>query len=56
MKVIYTSGYSDELTGKDLKQDNMIFLAKPYLPSQLARLVRKCLDTPLKPAVAAVHG
>jgi PAS domain S-box-containing protein len=49
LKIIYTSGYSDELTGKDLTQDNMIFLAKPYLPSQLARLVRKCLDAPLKP-------
>jgi signal transduction histidine kinase/FixJ family two-component response regulator len=48
LKVIYTSGYSDELTGKDLKQDNLIFLAKPYLPSQLARLVRRCLDAPLK--------
>ncbi len=51
LKVIYTSGYSDELTGKDLTQDNMIFLAKPYLPSQLARLVRKCLDAPTKNGV-----
>jgi hypothetical protein len=24
----------------------MTFLAKPYLPFQLARLVRKCLDSP----------
>ena len=45
LKVIYTSGYSDELTGKDLRQDDKVFLAKPYLPSQLARLVRKCLDS-----------
>jgi PAS domain S-box-containing protein len=48
LRVIYMSGYSDELTGKDLRQDDMVFLPKPYLPSQLARLVRKCLDTPLK--------
>jgi hypothetical protein len=44
LKVIYTSGYSDELTGKDLRQHDKVFLPKPYLPSQLARLVRKCLD------------
>jgi two-component system, cell cycle sensor histidine kinase and response regulator CckA len=50
IRVIYTSGYSDELTGKDLRHDDMIFLPKPYLPSQLARLVRKCLDAPLKPS------
>ena len=48
LKVIYTSGYSEELTGKDLRQDDKVFLAKPYLPSQLARLVRKCLDAPPK--------
>jgi CheY-like chemotaxis protein len=48
LKVIYTSGYSDELTGKDLRQDDKVFLPKPYLPSQLARLVRKCLDAPVK--------
>jgi two-component system cell cycle sensor histidine kinase/response regulator CckA len=54
LRVIYTSGYSDELTGKDLSQDDKIFLPKPYLPSQLARLVRKCLDAPLKPG-APVH-
>ncbi|MFO1475348.1 MAG: response regulator [Verrucomicrobiota bacterium] len=50
LRVIYTSGYSDELTGKDLRRDDMIFLPKPYLPSQLARLVRKCLDAPAKEA------
>lgn len=49
LKVIYTSGYSDELTGKDLRQDDKVFLPKPYLPSQLARLVRKCLDGRVKP-------
>lgn len=58
LKVIFTSGYSEELTGKDLRQDAKIFLAKPYLPSQLARLVRKCLDAPLKtaePVVTRTH-
>lgn len=57
VRVICTSGYSDELTGKDLRQEDMVFLPKPYLPSQLARLVRKCLDAPLKPGtpVAAAN-
>ena len=56
IRVIYTSGYSDELTGKDLRHDDMTFLPKPYLPSQLARLVRKCLDTPLKPGAPVAVG
>ena len=56
LKVIYTSGYSDKLTGRDLRQDENVFLAKPYLPTQLARLVRKCLDnTPAKNVQAAAR-
>ena len=44
LKVIYTSGYSAELIGKDLGRDATIFLAKPYRPQQLALMVRQCLD------------
>jgi two-component system cell cycle sensor histidine kinase/response regulator CckA len=44
LKIIYTSGYSAELIGKDLGRDGTIFLAKPYRPQQLALLVRQCLD------------
>jgi PAS domain S-box-containing protein len=55
IRVIFTSGYSDELSGKNLRRDDMNFLAKPYLPSQLARLVRKCLDAPPK-AAEPVHN
>jgi PAS domain S-box-containing protein len=44
LKVIYTSGYTSELTGEDSKAKNTVFLAKPYLPLQLAHAVRKCLD------------
>ena len=44
LKVIYTSGYSSEMTGKDSGAGNTTFLAKPYLPLQLAQAVRKCLD------------
>jgi CheY-like chemotaxis protein len=44
LKVIYTSGYSSELMGNDSEANNTTFLAKPYLPLQLAQTVRKCLD------------
>ena len=44
LKIIYTSGYSPELLGKDLAVDRTMFLPKPYRPPQLALLVRQCLD------------
>jgi two-component system, cell cycle sensor histidine kinase and response regulator CckA len=44
LKIIYTSGYSAELIGKDLGRDQAAFLAKPYRPPQLALLVRQWLD------------
>ncbi len=44
LKIIYTSGYSAELVGKDLGRDGTTFLAKPYRPNQLALVVRQCLD------------
>jgi CheY-like chemotaxis protein len=50
LKVIFTSGYSAEVMGKDISQSDIAFLSKPYLPSQLAQLVRQCLDaTPKRP-------
>ncbi|HXT12032.1 MAG TPA: response regulator [Candidatus Angelobacter sp.] len=53
LKVVYTSGYSAELIGKDLGRDEAAFLAKPYHPPQLALLVRQCLDA--KPQGTATH-
>ena len=44
LKVIYSSGYSPESSGRDLGQNDTVFLAKPYMPPQLARTVRQCLD------------
>jgi CheY-like chemotaxis protein len=44
LKVIFTSGYSAEVIGKDLSHSDMAFLPKPYLPPQLAQMVRQCLD------------
>jgi len=44
LKVIYSSGYSSEVVGKDLAEGDTAFLPKPYLPPQLAQMVRKRLD------------
>jgi CheY-like chemotaxis protein len=45
LKVIYASGYSVEVAGKDLLlEDGINFLAKPFQSSKLAQTVRHCLD------------
>ncbi len=45
LKVIYTSGYSPGMAGKDLALlEGFNFLPKPYPPSRLAEVVRECLD------------
>jgi signal transduction histidine kinase len=49
LKVIYASGYSSALTGKEFSQGENIFLAKPYQPVQVARLIRNTLDGAAKP-------
>ena len=49
LRVIYTSGYSTEIGGKSLSENDPMFLAKPYRPPQLAQRVRKCLDNPPLP-------
>jgi CheY-like chemotaxis protein len=46
LKVLYSSGYSTELVGRDaLLQDGKNFLPKPYNPDKLAHTVRSCLNT-----------
>jgi CheY-like chemotaxis protein len=45
LKVIYSSGYSPDSNGRDLGHNDTVFLAKPYLPPQLARTVRQSLDS-----------
>jgi PAS domain S-box-containing protein len=45
LKVIFTSGYSADIVGKDFKlQPELNFLQKPYQPQVLALTVRRCLD------------
>jgi CheY-like chemotaxis protein len=45
LKVIYTSGYSADIAGKDLPlEEGLNFLAKPFETHKLAQTVRNCLD------------
>ncbi|MDD5141058.1 MAG: PAS domain S-box protein [Verrucomicrobiales bacterium] len=45
LKVIFTSGYSADIVGKNFKLDaSLNFLQKPYHPNTLAQTVRRCLD------------
>jgi PAS domain S-box-containing protein len=48
LKVVFTSGYSPETLGKDFNTNETFFLSKPYLPPQLIRTIRDCLDSPAK--------
>jgi two-component system cell cycle sensor histidine kinase/response regulator CckA len=49
LKVIYTSGYSPRMAGKDASLlEGRNFLPKPYSIGKLAQFVRECLDAPLK--------
>jgi PAS domain S-box-containing protein len=49
LKVIYTSGYSPGMAGKDASLlEGRNFLPKPYSIGKLAQFVRKCLDTTAK--------
>jgi PAS domain S-box-containing protein len=45
LKVIFTSGYSAEVVGKDfVMRRGLNYLQKPYHPQRLASVVRDCLD------------
>jgi two-component system cell cycle sensor histidine kinase/response regulator CckA len=45
MKIIYMSGYSVEIAGKDFPlQEGVNFLTKPFQVTKLAETVRTCLD------------
>ena len=56
LKVIYASGYSSVLAGKDFSKGDNIFMAKPYQPDQVARLIRNTLDAPSKGQPQPVPG
>jgi len=44
LKVIFTSGFNASSVGKDATNGDTTFLPKPYLPEEVARLVRNTLD------------
>jgi CheY-like chemotaxis protein len=45
LKVIFTSGYSADVVGKDfVLNQGLNYLQKPYHPGRLARAIRECLD------------
>ena len=47
LKVVYTSGYSPDLTGAGLRlREGVNFLPKPFRTTDLGRTVRACLDAP----------
>jgi CheY-like chemotaxis protein len=48
LRVVFTSGYCTEVveSGVDMKE-GVNFLQKPYLPEQLAKIVRASLDAPV---------
>ena len=50
LKVVYTSGYSPEVIGKEFERSDTAFLAKPYAAPRLAQVVRQALDA--KPRAA----
>jgi CheY-like chemotaxis protein len=46
LKVIFTSGYSADIVGREFKlEPDLNFLQKPYHPQTLALTVRRCLDS-----------
>jgi PAS domain S-box-containing protein len=50
LKVIFTSGYSPGMAGKDASRlEGRNFLPKPYSIGKLAQFVRECLDAPVEP-------
>jgi FixJ family two-component response regulator len=45
LKVVYMSGYSTEIVGKDLSLvEGVNFLAKPFQARNLAQIIRDSLD------------
>lgn len=44
LKVIFTSGFNASAVGKETANGDTTFLPKPYLPDDVARLVRNTLD------------
>jgi DNA-binding NtrC family response regulator len=49
LRVIYTSGYSPGMAGRDTEfLSHRTFIPKPYTIGQLSKVIRECLDAPAK--------
>ena len=49
LKVIFTSGYTPDMAGKNISLvEGINFMPKPYPIGKMAQLVRQCLDAPAK--------
>ncbi len=47
LKVVFTTGYSSELLGKDITlREGVNFLQKPYPPSKLIETIKAALQSP----------
>jgi signal transduction histidine kinase len=44
LKTIFASGYTSAFVDRNFGRDDITFLAKPYLPDQVAQLIRDTLD------------
>lgn len=56
LKVVYTSGYSQDVLGNDtsfLRRNKHNFLRKPCASDVLLNTVRRCLDGTLEPGIAS---
>jgi PAS domain S-box-containing protein len=57
LKVIYTSGYSPGMAGKDASHlEGRNFLPKPYSIGKLAQFVRECLDSSVNVSTPRRNG
>jgi len=46
LKVVFTSGYPSDATVRDgLREADVAFIEKPYLPEELARILRRVVDS-----------
>ena len=45
LKVIYTSGFNRAAAGREASTGDTVFLPKPYLPDEAAKLIRSTLDS-----------
>ncbi len=57
LKVVYTSGYSSELFGSDIRLcDGQNYLPKPYVSAKLTSIIRKALEDEEEPAATPGSG